>query len=184
VVHPRLFVIAFITLGFLIDRRHWTLVLLVGVALTTVAVAGILSVQTMVRKQARSVGYTHRSEREPMSAKIISNSDGILTAKISGKLTQPELAALQASTVDSIRQQGQVRILIIAEDFQGWRESDDWSDVSFLENDPYIKKMAIVAEQQWKELALVFSASPIRKFPVQFFQPADLAQAQAWLTAD
>jgi len=119
-----------------------------------------------------------------MSAKIIGNSDGILTARVSGTLTQAELAALQASTVDSIRQQGQVSILIVAEDFAGWRAGDHWDNVAFLDNDPYIRKMAIVGDKKWEDLALIFTASPIRKFPIQYFQPAELAQAQAWLAAE
>jgi hypothetical protein len=119
-----------------------------------------------------------------MSAEIVSNTGGILTARISGRMTQPDLAVLQASTVDSIRRQGQVSILIIAEDFQGWREGDDWSDVSFMENDPYIRKMAIVGEKKWEELALIFAASPVRKFPIEYFLPAELERAQAWLKAE
>jgi hypothetical protein len=118
-----------------------------------------------------------------MSTEIVSNSGGILTARISGRLTQPELASLQASAQDSIHQQGHVSMLIIAEDFQGWRDGDDWSDVSFMENDPYIRKMAIVGEKRWEELALIFAASPVRKFPIEYFQPAELERARAWLAA-
>ena len=119
-----------------------------------------------------------------MSTEIVSNSGGILTARISGRLTQPELASLQASAKDSIREQGHVSFLIIAENFQGWRDGDDWSDVSFMENDPYIRKMAIVGEKQWEELALMFAASPIRKFPIEYFLPAELDRARAWLAAE
>jgi SpoIIAA-like len=118
-----------------------------------------------------------------MSVEITSNSGGMLTARISGKLTQPELAALQESAVGIIRQHGHVRILIIAEDFQGWQQDSDWSDVSFMENDPYIEKIAIVGEKKWEELALIFTAKLIRKFPIEYFQPADLARARDWLTA-
>lgn len=119
-----------------------------------------------------------------MSAEIVSSTGGILTARISGRLTRPELAALQASAVDTIREQGDVRILIIAENFQGWRQGDDWSDVSFMENDPSIRKMAIVGEQEWEELALIFAAMPIRKFPIEYFLPTELERAQAWLAAE
>ena len=119
-----------------------------------------------------------------MSIEILSNSGGILTARISGMLTQPELAAMQASAKDSIRQQGQVRFLVITEDFQGWRKGDDWSDVSFMDNDPYIKKMAIVGEKKWEELALVFAASWSRTFPIEYFEPAELERAQAWLAEE
>jgi hypothetical protein len=50
-----------------------------------------------------------------------------------------------------------------------------------MENDPYIRKMAIVGEKQWEELALIFAASWVRKFPIEYFQPADLERARAWL---
>ena len=119
-----------------------------------------------------------------MSMEIVGNSGGILTARISGKLTQPELAALQEFAVGVIRQQGQIRILVIAEDFLGWDKSDEWSDISFMENDPYINKMAIVGEKKWEELALVFAAKGLRTFPIEYFQPADLDRARVWLTAE
>lgn len=119
-----------------------------------------------------------------MSAEIVSNSGGVLTARISGRLTQRELASLQASAKDSIREQGQVSLLIIAEDFEGWLESDDWSDVSFMDNDPCIKKMAIVGEKKWEALTMMFTAGPIRKFPIEYFQPGDLERARAWLAAE
>jgi hypothetical protein len=118
-----------------------------------------------------------------MSAEIVSNTGGILTARITGNLTQPELATLQASAMECIRQDGDIRILVIAEDFHGWRQGDDWSDVSFMDNDPYIKKMAIVGEKEWEDLALVFAAKPFRKFPIEYFEPADLERARAWLMA-
>jgi len=118
-----------------------------------------------------------------MSIEIVSNSGGTLTARITGKLAQPELAALQESAVGSIRQHGHVRILIITEDFQGWQLGGDWSDVSFMENDPYIEKMAIVGDKQWEEQALIFTAKLIRKFPIEYFQTADLALAREWLAA-
>jgi hypothetical protein len=119
-----------------------------------------------------------------MSAEIVSNSGGVLTARISGRLTQPELAALHASANDSIRQHGQVRILIIAEDFEGWREGDDWTDVSFMDSDPFVRKMAIVGDKQWEQLALIFSAKAIRKFPIEYFLPGELERAQAWLAEE
>jgi hypothetical protein len=119
-----------------------------------------------------------------MSAEIVSNSGGILTARITGRLSRPELTAIQASAEDSIRQQGHVSFLIIVDDFQGWRDGDDWGDVSFMENDPYIRKMAIVGEKQWEDLALIFAAKAIRKFPIEYFQPAELERARTWLAAE
>ena len=111
-----------------------------------------------------------------MSAEIVSNRDGILTARISGRLTQPELAALQASAQESIRALGHVSVLILVEDFHGGRDGDDWSDVSFMENDLFIRKMAIVGLKKWEEWVLMFTASTTRKFPIEYFQADELAE--------
>lgn len=119
-----------------------------------------------------------------MSAEIVSSSGGILTARISGRLTQPELAALQASAQENLRAQGHVSLLVLLDNFEGWRDSDDWSDVSFMENDPSIRKMAIVGLKKWEEWVLMFAASPVRKFPIAYFQADALEQAKAWLAAE
>jgi hypothetical protein len=119
-----------------------------------------------------------------MSAEILSTHGELLTARISGMLSQPELAAMQQSAAGVIQQYGHVRMLIIAKDFQGWQKGSDWDDVSFMENDPYIRKMAIVGEKEWEELALLFTGQGIRKFPIEYFQPADLDRAKTWLMAD
>jgi hypothetical protein len=116
-----------------------------------------------------------------MSAEIVSNSGGIVTARVTGVLTQPDLARLQESVVALLRQQGSLSILVIVEDFRGWQEGDEWGEVSFMENDPYIRKMAIVGEKRWEDLILVFTAKLLRPFPIEYFQPSDLARAQAWL---
>jgi hypothetical protein len=117
-----------------------------------------------------------------MSAEIVSNSDGIVTARVTGVLTQPDLARLQDSVATLLHDQGSLSILLIVEDFQGWQEGDEWGEVSFMENDPYIRKMAIVGEKRWEDLTLIFAAKWLRPFPIEYFQRSDLARAQAWLT--
>jgi hypothetical protein len=118
-----------------------------------------------------------------MSAEIINEAGKVLTARITGKLTQPELARLQDAAAEAIRRQGKVRILVIAENFQGWEKGGNWEDDSFqAENDPYIEKMAIVGEKRWEDLATIFVAKGLRSFPIEFFSTADLAKARAWLT--
>lgn len=106
-----------------------------------------------------------------MSAEIISQFDGIVTAKITGILTHPELTALQKALLGIIGREGGIRVLIICEDFQGWAKEGEWEDVSFQNNsDPYINKMA-----------LLFTGKGFREFPIEYFEPGDIAQAQAWL---
>ena len=120
-----------------------------------------------------------------MSAKIISTTDGIVTIKITGLFTYPDQLALQNATIDLIPQQGKISVLTIYEDFQGWSKDDRWEDVSFQEkSDPYIKKMAIVGEEKWRELALMSVGAGFRSFPIGYFQTAELDKAKEWLMSE
>lgn len=105
-----------------------------------------------------------------------------MIARVSGKMAYSELVALQRSAAEIIRRRGKVRILVIAENFLGWEKDGKWDEDSFqVENDPYIERMAIVGEKKWEELALLFVARGLRSFPIEYFQPVDLARARAWL---
>ncbi len=117
-----------------------------------------------------------------MSAEIVNVENGIITVKITGKLTQPELRAVQNQGAAVLQRQKSMRILVVAQDFQGWQSGGDWGDLSFqMDNDEFIEKIAIVGEKKWADLALIFAAKGLRKFPVEYFLPTDLAKARAWL---
>jgi hypothetical protein len=71
-------------------------------------------------------------------------------------------------------------LLAILEDFEGWERGADWNDLDFLiSHGGQIAKIAIVAEPRWETLALAFAGAGIRRAPVKFFPPNQLAQARA-----
>jgi hypothetical protein len=81
-----------------------------------------------------------------MGAEIADTSNGIVTVKVTGRLTEPDLAAVQGRAAEIIRNEGKVRILVLAEAFEGWQRGGEWNDFSLQEqNDPYIEKMAIAS---------------------------------------
>jgi len=120
-----------------------------------------------------------------MSAEIVNISGGMLTVKISGLVTYPEFAVGQQAIADFIRQYrgpGKVRILAILEDFRGWAQDRDWEDTWFVdEYDPFIERIAIVGDKRWEEHVLFFTLKGVRKTDIEYFQPADLDKARAWL---
>jgi hypothetical protein len=119
-----------------------------------------------------------------MSAQVEYASDGVVTLKVSGTLTESELLQAQQAMAKIIRSRGKVRILVVTENFSGWEKGRDWADLSFQEEfDPCIEKMAIVGEQRWEELAMLFVASGLRTFPIEYFTSGELDQALAWLKA-
>jgi hypothetical protein len=117
-----------------------------------------------------------------MPAEITSVQGGVVTLRVSGRLTQKELAAVQAETAGIIASSGKIRILVLAQDFAGWEKGGQWSDFSFQQaHDDDIARMAIVGEEQWKDLTLLFTSQGLRPFPIEYFPPARLADARAWL---
>jgi len=43
--------------------------------------------------------------------------------------------------------------------------------------------MAIVGEDKWRDLVLLFASKDLREFPVEYFPPEQLAAARVWLAS-
>lgn len=117
-----------------------------------------------------------------MTVEVLSVDGGVVSVKVTGRLTEAELATAQQATADVIRDQGKARIFIDAGDFEGWEQGGSWNDFSFEEEfDPYIEKMAIVGDRKWEELILVFSNKAFRQFPIEYFGSSESGQALDWI---
>ena len=44
--------------------------------------------------------------------------------------------------------------------------------------------MAVVAEENWEDLILMFTGKGLRPFPIERFFPVDEAKARTWLATD
>ena len=73
-----------------------------------------------------------------MSAEIANVSGRVLTMKVSGTLTQPELASMQSAAAGVISAGGNWCVLVLTENFKGWERGGTWNDFSFTENDTSI----------------------------------------------
>jgi hypothetical protein len=118
-----------------------------------------------------------------VAAEIVEIVDGIVTIAVRDKLAQSELLAAQQAIAGIIREQGKIRILVRAEQFAGWERGEEWNDFSFqAEHDDDIEKMAIVGDEKWKKLTLVFTAKGLRKFPIRYFLTGEIEKAHGWLS--
>jgi hypothetical protein len=52
------------------------------------------------------------------------------------------------------------------------------------EHDKNIAKIAVVGDEEWRDLVYAFLAKGFRQAQVEYFLPADLAKARAWLAAN
>jgi hypothetical protein len=117
-----------------------------------------------------------------MAAEVSGVDGAVVTLTVSGQLTQRELSAAQAEGARIIGSTGPIRILVLAQDFAGWEKGGDWDDFSFqMDHDDHIERMAIVGDEQWRDLTLLFTSQGLRPFPIEYFLPGRLAEARAWL---
>lgn len=73
-------------------------------------------------------------------------------------------------------------MLALAEEFSGWGKDGDWGDLTFMhEYDPFIEKIAIVADEKWEDQTLMFLGAGRREASVQFFLTGQEQDARDWL---
>ncbi len=116
---------------------------------------------------------------------IIDASGSILTAKISGELSKSEVSQMQAGAAEAIRRWGKIKALLILDGFRGWSREGDWGDVTFMsQHDKDIAKIAVVGDEEWKDLFFAFLAKGFRQAAIEYFPPGNIAKARAWLEAE
>lgn len=115
-----------------------------------------------------------------MGASIIEQDGNLRVLRVTGLVKKSELDAVQTAIVN---QPEHIRLLVIAEGFQGWERGADWGDLTFFSTyGDMIEKIAIVAPPKWEIDLMAFAAAGLRRAPVKFFPEGQLAQARAWLT--
>jgi hypothetical protein len=117
-----------------------------------------------------------------MAIELMELSRDILMLIVSGKLTHQELSEAQHAGETLLHGKNKTRLLVVAEDFEGWERSGDWGDLAFQEaNDAKIECMALVGDRKWKELVLAFVGQGFREFPIEYFEHGQMSKARRWL---
>jgi hypothetical protein len=117
-----------------------------------------------------------------MAIEVLDSTGNILRVKIKGEFKKTESDHIQRIAESTIKQRGKIKTLIILEDFQGWERGADWGDISFaIEHDDDIEKMAIVGDEEWKDLVFAFLAQPLRRTQIEYFDSTRIKEASAWI---
>jgi SpoIIAA-like len=120
-----------------------------------------------------------------MAFTIIDDTGPIISAKISGELGKAEVGQIQAAALKVIQRCGKISALFILENFRGWEREGDWGDITFMTaHDQDIAKIAVVGEEEWRDLIYAFLAKGFREAKIEYFRPSELAKARSWLQAD
>lgn len=118
----------------------------------------------------------------PMSIKMSKESKNCVVIKVSGILSFKELQSVQETAKGMLSSDGKINCLILAKQFSGWGKDGDWGDLTFLyESDPYINKIAVVADNRRKDELLMFLGAGRRQAAVEFFSQDEEDEAQCWL---
>ncbi len=109
-------------------------------------------------------------EREP---------SGLYVIQISGMFTNEQRKAMEAAGRAAIDRSSKIKILLLAAGFEGWARGGDWGDIRFMqEYDPYMEKIAVVADEKWRD---AFLAAGHRQAAVEFFPLGQEHKAREWL---
>jgi hypothetical protein len=112
-------------------------------------------------------------EREP---------SGLYVLRISGVLTNEQRRAMENAGRAAIDRRSRIKILLLADGFAGWGKEGDWGDIRFMqEYDPYMEKIAVVADEKWRDPFLAFLAAGYRQAAVEFFPLGQEVKAREWL---
>ena len=109
------------------------------------------------------------------------DASGLYILRISGVFTNQDRKAMEAAGRAEIDRSSKIRILILADGFAGWGKEGDWGDIRFmLEYDPYMEKIAVVADEKWRDPFLMYLAAGHRKAAVEFFPSGEVGWARKW----
>ena len=117
-----------------------------------------------------------------MSVTLTKESEELLVVNIKGIFTFEDLKEVQDKGRGEIGRSGEVKMLVLAEGFSGWGKEGDWGDLTFMyEHDANIEKIAVVAEEEWKDQISMFVGAGRRQALVRFFLPGGEKDARDWL---
>jgi hypothetical protein len=110
-------------------------------------------------------------------------SGNIYRLEISGLLRRTEFRHCEADLASELDRVGSVRLLCVLTEFEGWEPHADWNNLAFfVKRGDAIDRIAIVGDERWRDLTMMFASADLRKAPVEFFPAQEMRRARAWLT--
>ena len=119
-----------------------------------------------------------------MSLSMQHERDNIYRLEMSGFLRKADFEECETVLASELRRVGQVRLLFVLRDFEGWEPHTGWNDLTFyVKHCDNIERIAIVGDDRWRSETMMFAAAGLRTAPVKFFSE-DLAGARTWLSGE
>jgi hypothetical protein len=120
-----------------------------------------------------------------MPASLRPESSNVYRLDLRGLLLKSELDACQRQLAGELAGVGDVKLIVFLDDFEGWERGAEWNDLSFYAKHGHsIERIAIVGEERWRHVAMMFASADLRRAPVEFFLELKEPAARAWLASD
>ena len=117
-----------------------------------------------------------------MSITFTKELDDLFVIDVEGQLSFEDQKKVEMRGRTEIDCNKKTKLLVLAERFSGWGKEGDWGDMTFMyEYDPYIEKIAVVAEEKWKDKILMYIGAGRRQASVEFFLQGEEQDAREWL---
>ena len=107
--------------------------------------------------------------------------ENVFRMEVRGTLRKGELETVAPWAASEIERLGTVRLLWILEEFEGWDPKDHYNLSFYMKHGDAVDRIAIVCEERWRDLAMMFVAAGLRKGLVMHFPEGALDEARAWL---
>ncbi len=120
-----------------------------------------------------------------MSVIFIKESENLFVIHVNGILTFNDQKEVENRVSTEIDRSGKAKMLVLTENFSGWSKEGDWGDLAFMhEYDPYIERIAVVANKKWQDQILMFVGAGLRQASVKFFSYGEEENARDWLQSE
>ena len=111
------------------------------------------------------------------------NGRDLVEVTLAGVITDNDQADLVSFVRAAIASSGPVRILVMLENYGGWRhDGADDNDGLWLRDDEGVRRLAIVGAPLWRPSVLPMLAMPLRRLPIAYFDSP--FAARQWLARE
>jgi len=131
------------------------------------------------------LGGRGRKPARACVAAVQKEAGNVCMLRVGGVLNKTAMDRIQAIAAQVIaRGAKDLRVLLILNDFQGWKLGDDRGGIDFSARDEAGNvKIAVVGDARWETQSLAFLAAGHRPGEVCYFTPERGPQARAWLVS-
>ena len=118
-----------------------------------------------------------------MSVSLRRERDNVYRLEVTGLLRERDFAEVQRIAAAEIRKNGNMRLLVVLDQFDGWEQGVEWRDLNFyVRYGDDIDRIAFVGDARWRSEAVMFVGADLRKAKVAYFRPSDADRAGVWLS--